>query len=124
MPETRRPMSERKVPMLSNSRDVALVCAAVVLSVSGAAAAPPSPPGNRGGGPAPARSGPPPQPGSTPPAMPQPTTYPQPPSTVSADAAARARMHECGHQWSSMKRAGTTGLMTWKEFSSTCLVVR
>lgn len=42
---------------------------------------------------------------------------------VSQDAAARARMHECGHQWSSIKKAGNAGTMTWKEFSATCLVV-
>ncbi len=40
------------------------------------------------------------------------------------DAAARARMHECGHQWSTIKKAGNAGSMTWKEFSSTCLIVK
>ena len=40
---------------------------------------------------------------------------------VSQDAAARTRMHECGHQWSSLKKAGNTGTLTWKEFSATCL---
>ncbi len=45
------------------------------------------------------------------------------PSQVSQDAPARSRMHECGHQWSAMKKAGTVGTLTWKEFSATCLVV-
>jgi hypothetical protein len=33
-------------------------------------------------------------------------------------------MHECGHQWSAMKKAGRTAGMTWKQFSVTCLVVK
>jgi hypothetical protein len=60
----------------------------------------------------------------TPPAAPaegrsDPSAQPQ----VSQDAAARARMHECAHQWSSIKKAGNAGATTWKEFSATCLVV-
>ena len=42
---------------------------------------------------------------------------------ISQDAAARARMHECAHQWSAIKKAGNAGATTWKEFSATCLVV-
>lgn len=45
------------------------------------------------------------------------------PPQVSQDAAARSRMHECGHQWSSMKKAGTVGVLTWKEFSAGCLAL-
>ena len=42
---------------------------------------------------------------------------------ISRSVAARARMLECGHQWSAMKKAGTaTG--TWKEFSRGCLAQR
>ena len=61
------------------------------------------------------------------PAGPSPTTgsgnnnYAAP--QVSQDAAARARMHECAHQWSAIKKAGNAGVTTWKEFSATCLVV-
>ena len=45
------------------------------------------------------------------------------PDPVSRNVVARARMLECGHQWSNMKRAGTaTG--TWKEFSRGCLAQR
>ena len=38
----------------------------------------------------------------------------------SRNVAARARMLECGHQWSNMKRAGTAA-GTWKDFSRGCL---
>lgn len=39
---------------------------------------------------------------------------------LSRNVAARARMLECGHQWSTMKRAGTAS-GTWKDFSRVCL---
>ena len=39
----------------------------------------------------------------------------------SRNVAARARMLECGHQWSNMKRAGTAAGGTWKDFSRGCL---
>jgi hypothetical protein len=42
---------------------------------------------------------------------------------ASRNVAARARMLECGHQWSSMKRAGTAA-GTWKEFSRGCLALK
>jgi hypothetical protein len=45
-------------------------------------------------------------------------------ATTSPDAAARSRMRECGHQWSTIKKAGNAGTTTWKEFSATCLVSR
>lgn len=48
----------------------------------------------------------------------------QAPAAVDQDVAARSRMHECGHQWSAIKKAGNAGSRTWKEFSATCLVVR
>ena len=35
--------------------------------------------------------------------------------------AARSRMRECGHQWSTMKKNGTASGMTWKDFSQGCL---
>jgi hypothetical protein len=35
--------------------------------------------------------------------------------------AARTRMHECGHQWSSLKKTGAAAGLTWKEFSQGCL---
>ncbi|MCW6507616.1 hypothetical protein M8523_06225 [Hyphomicrobiales bacterium BP6-180914] len=35
--------------------------------------------------------------------------------------AARSRMRECGHQWSSMKKNGAASGMTWKDFSQGCL---
>jgi hypothetical protein len=35
--------------------------------------------------------------------------------------AARSRMRECGHQWSTMKRNGQANGMTWKDFSMSCL---
>ena len=35
--------------------------------------------------------------------------------------AARSRMRECGHQWSSMKKSGAANGMTWKDFSQGCL---
>lgn len=35
--------------------------------------------------------------------------------------AARTRMRECGHQWSSMKKSGAAAGLTWKEFSQGCL---
>ena len=35
--------------------------------------------------------------------------------------AARSRMRECGHQWSSMKKNGSAAGMTWKDFSQGCL---
>jgi len=43
--------------------------------------------------------------------------------SASRNVAARARMLECGHQWSSMKRAGTAA-GTWKEFSRGCLALK
>ncbi len=48
----------------------------------------------------------------------------QEPVAADPDVAARSRMHECGHQWSTIKKAGNAGSRTWKEFSATCLVVR
>lgn len=42
---------------------------------------------------------------------------------ASRNVVARARMLECGHQWSNMKRAGTAS-GTWKEFSRGCLAQR
>ncbi len=36
---------------------------------------------------------------------------------------ARARMLECGHQWSTLKKNGTAS-GTWKEFSRGCLAQR
>ncbi len=114
--------------MVIDFRGVTFGFAAAMLVVSGVAAAPPSSGPARGPGPPGAtgtagnRSGAPAAPaGRTPEA---PSGTPQAYSTLTEDAAARARMHECGHQWSSMKRTGTTGVMTWKEFSATCLVVR
>lgn len=41
----------------------------------------------------------------------------------SRNVVARARMLECGHQWSNMKRAGTAS-GTWKDFSRGCLAQR
>ena len=41
----------------------------------------------------------------------------------SRSVAARARMNECGHQWSNMKHAGTAA-GTWKDFSRGCLAQR
>lgn len=35
--------------------------------------------------------------------------------------AARTRMRECGHQWSTMKKSGAATGMTWKDFSQGCL---
>jgi len=40
--------------------------------------------------------------------------------TATRSAAARARMLECGHQWSAMKKAGTAS-GTWRDFSKVCL---
>jgi pyruvate/2-oxoglutarate dehydrogenase complex dihydrolipoamide acyltransferase (E2) component len=44
-----------------------------------------------------------------------------PDEAAAARNAARTRMRECGHQWSSMKKSGAAGGMTWKEFSQGCL---
>jgi hypothetical protein len=100
----------------------ALVLAAALTTGSLVQAAPPS---------APAKSAnPAATPSTTPPAAARPadpsTTHAgsSAPATTSPDAAARARMHECGHQWSTIKKAGNAGTMTWKEFSATCLVSR
>ena len=41
----------------------------------------------------------------------------------SSNVVARARMLECGHQWSNLKRAGTAS-GTWKDFSRGCLAQR
>lgn len=35
--------------------------------------------------------------------------------------AARTRMRECGHQWSTMKKSGAATGLTWKDFSQSCL---
>ena len=45
------------------------------------------------------------------------------PDVGSRNVVARARMLECGHQWSNMKRAGTAS-GTWKDFSRGCLAGR
>ncbi len=45
------------------------------------------------------------------------------PDVGSRNVVARARMLECGHQWSNMKRAGTAS-GTWKDFSRGCLAQR
>ena len=45
------------------------------------------------------------------------------PDAGSRNVVARARMLECGHQWSNMKRAGTAS-GTWKDFSRGCLAQR
>lgn len=41
----------------------------------------------------------------------------------SRNVVARARMLECGHQWSSQKKNGTAS-GTWKDFSRGCLAQR
>ncbi len=45
------------------------------------------------------------------------------PDAGSRNVVARARMLECGHQWSNMKRTGTAS-GTWKDFSRGCLAQR
>ena len=84
-----------------------------LLAAVPARAAQPAP----GPGPAAARPAAPPAPGASPPSR----SEGPPPPQVSQDAAARTRMHECGHQWSALKKSGNTGTLTWKEFSATCL---
>lgn len=107
-------MTRRMARRLGLSLSVPIALLAAVPAI----AAPPGP----GPGPgAPARS-------AAPPAAANPgqpsrseATASTPAPQVSQDAAARTRMHECGHQWSSLKKAGNTGTLTWKEFSATCL---
>ena len=59
------------------------------------------------------------------PSRPEPAPQRSPPAQEvdagSRNVAARARMLECGHQWSNMKRAGTAAGGTWKDFSRGCL---
>jgi hypothetical protein len=52
-----------------------------------------------------------------------PGVQPADPDPASRNVVARARMLECGHQWSNMKRAGTAS-GTWKDFSRGCLAQR
>lgn len=74
--------------------------------------------------------------GSTPPAAQRPPVAPQasrgndgpqPKAPVAAEqdsgtrsVATRARMSECAHQWSNLKRAGTASGI-WRDFARTCL---
>ena len=58
--------------------------------------------------------------GPAPRAQPPKSAPPAPDDLMTRNAAARTRMLECGHQWSSMKRAGTAA-GTWKDFSKVCL---
>ncbi|MDX7953381.1 hypothetical protein P7D22_19640 [Lichenihabitans sp. Uapishka_5] len=44
-----------------------------------------------------------------------------PSDTTQTRNAARSRMRECGHQWSSMKKTGAAAGMTWKDYSQGCL---
>ena len=44
-----------------------------------------------------------------------------PEDTSASRNAARTRMRECGHQWSTMKKSGAASGMTWKDFSQNCL---
>ncbi len=98
---------------------VMMVAASVAAAAAGPAGA------GHATGPASEASGPGGRPGT--PSLGQASRQPGPPPAVSTspqDAAARSRMHECGHQWANIKRAGNAGVMTWKEFSATCLVTR
>ena len=84
-------------------------CAAPVRAAQPQAASPPA----RAAGP------------SAPPSRPESAVQRSPASQEidagSRNVAARARMLECGHQWSNMKRAGTAAGGTWKDFSRGCL---
>ncbi len=100
----------------------AILVAGMAFGASGVRAAPAAPGGKSGApGPGPGPSAGPTSAGRASNAGEGGTDVAQP--QISQDAAARARMHECAHQWSSIKKAGNAGVTTWKEFSATCLVV-
>jgi hypothetical protein len=103
--------------MASRMGAAALVVAMITIAGAAAAAGPAAPSGK---GPPPA--GPKTAPGGPSESRGDAKAVPAAPQ-ISQDAAARARMHECAHQWAAIKKAGTAGVTTWKEFSATCLVV-
>jgi hypothetical protein len=59
---------------------------------------------------------------------PPPVPEPEPSSTIYPDhgpslpAASRARMHQCGVEWQSMKASGAAADQTWRAFAQACLV--